>query len=66
MSHSCHSRVFSLVTRLLVLLESTAEAPLQQVAKRANRLLIIIIIIIVVSFSQATTILTEAITLIQT
>ena len=56
MSHTCHSRVFSLVTRLLALLESIAEAPHRQVAKRANRPFLI------VSFSQATTILTEAIT----
>ena len=32
--HTCHSRVFSSVTRLLALLKSTAEAPHQQVANR--------------------------------
>ena len=36
MSQTCHSRVFSSVTRLLALLESTAEAPHRQVAKQAN------------------------------
>ena len=43
MSHTCHSRVFSLVTGLLALLESTAEAPPRQVAKRVNRPLMIIV-----------------------
>ena len=31
MDHTCHFRVFSSVTRLLVLLERTAEAPHRQV-----------------------------------
>ena len=56
MSHTCHSRVFSSVTRLLTLLESTTEEPHLHVAKPANRPFLI------VSFSQATAILTEAIT----
>ena len=38
MDHICHSPVFSSVTRLLALLESTAEAPHRQVTKWANRL----------------------------
>ena len=63
MDHTCNSRVFSSVTRLLALLENTAEASHWQVAKQANRPFLIIIII--VSFSWATTILAEAITMIQ-
>ena len=65
MDHTCHSQVFSTVTILLALLESTAEASHQQLAKRTNR-----------SFSdnyyyycffhEATTILTGAIPMIQT
>ena len=57
MSHTCYSRVFSSATRLLAMLECTTEAPHRQVAKRA---------VIIVSFSWATTILAEAITMIQT
>ena len=45
----------SSITRLLALLESTAEAPHRQVTKQANRPFLII-----VSFSQATTILTDS------
>ena len=37
MDHTCHSRVFSTVTRLLTLTESIAEVPNRQVAKMANR-----------------------------
>ena len=59
MDYTCHSRVFSSVTRLFALLESTAEAPHRQVAKQANRPFL------VSSFSKTTTILTEAITMIQ-
>ena len=59
MSHACHSRVFSSVTRLLALLESTAEAPHQQVTKQVNRPFLIM----VSSFRWPTTILTVAITM---
>ena len=38
MDHTCHSQVFSTVTRLLTLTESIAEVPNRQVAKSANRL----------------------------
>ena len=34
--HTCHSRVFSTVTRLLVLTESIADVPNRRVAKLAN------------------------------
>ena len=37
MDHTCHSRVFSTVTRLLTLTESITEVPNRQVAKSANR-----------------------------
>ena len=63
MSHTCHSRVFSSAIRLLALLESTAEAPHRQVAKRAN--CPFLIVCSSSSFSQATVIFTEAITMIQ-
>ena len=54
LSHTCHSRVFASVTRLLALLESTAVAPHRQVAKRAN---CVFLLIIIVSSAKATTIL---------
>ena len=50
MDHTCHSRVFSTVTTLLVLLESTAEASHWQVTEWTNRPFLIIIII--VSFTR--------------
>ena len=60
MDHTCHSRVFSSVTRLLALLESTGEAPHRQVAKRANCLFSDYCF-----FHWATVKLTGAITMIQ-
>ena len=37
MDHTCHSRVFSTVTRLFTLTQSIAEVPNRQVAKPPNR-----------------------------
>ena len=56
MSHTCHSPVFSSVTRLLAVSESIAEVPHRQVAKWANHFFF---------FSEATTIMAEAIAMIQ-
>ena len=44
MEHTCHSRVFSSVARLLALLEGTTEAPHWQVAKRANHPFLMILL----------------------
>ena len=63
MSHTCHSRVFSTVTRLLALLESTAKAPHWQAAKRANGPFLHFYMILL---SLAYRDLTGAITMIQT
>ena len=61
MIHTSHSWVFSSATRSLVLLETIAGVPHRQVAKRPNRLSSFIL-----SFSQASTIMAEAITMTQT
>ena len=58
MSHTCHSLVLSSVTRLLAVSESIAEVPHRQVAKQANQLFLFF-------FREATTIMAEAITMIQ-
>ena len=62
MSHTCLSPVFSSVTRLLVVSESIAEVPHRQVAEWANRLSHSSFLF----FSEATTIMAEAIAMIQT
>ena len=59
MDHTCHSRVFSTVTRLLALTESIAEVPNRQVAKSANRFQSSFFV------SHSTT-MNQAITIIQT
>ena len=59
MDHTCHSRVFSTVTRLLTLTESIAEVPNRQVAKSANRFQSSF-------FRGHSTTMTQAITIIQT
>ena len=59
MDHTCHSRVFSTVTRLLTLTESIAEVPYRQVAKSANRFQSSFFV------SHSTT-MNQAITIIQT
>ena len=59
MDHTCHSRVFSTVTRLLTLTESIAEVPNRQVAKLVNCLQLSSF------FWEHSTIMTEAITMIQ-
>ena len=64
MSHTCLSPVLSLVTRLLAVSESIAEVPHRQVAKWVN--LLSHSSIIIFSFSEATTIMAEAIAMIQT
>ena len=61
MDHTCHSRVFSTVTRLLTLTESIAEVPNRQVAKSANRFKSSFVFFV----SHSTT-MTQAITIIQT
>ena len=62
MDHTCHSRVFSTVTRLLTLTESIAEVPNRQVAKSANRFQSPFVFF----FRDHSTTMTEAITVIQT
>ena len=62
MSHTCLSPVFTSVTRLLAVSESIAEMPHRQVAKWANQLSHSSILF----FSEATTIMAEAIAMIQT
>ena len=61
--HTCHSRVFSTVTRLLTLTESIAEVPNRQVAKPANRFQLSFLLSF---FRDHSTTMTEAITIIQT
>ena len=58
--YTCHSRVFSTVTRLLTLTESIAEVPNRQVAKLANRSFLLSSF-----FWDHSTTMTEAITIIQ-
>ena len=62
MDHTCHSRVFSTVTRLLTLTESIAEVPNRQVAKSANRFQSVLLSF----FCSHSTTMTQAITIIQT
>ena len=59
MDHTCHSRVFSTVPRLLMLTKSIAEVPNRQVAKLSNCHNSSF-------FSNHSTTMTEAITIIQT
>ena len=63
MRPSSHSRVFSSATRSSTLLETIAGVPQRQVAKRPNRLSSSSFFL---SFSQASTIMAEAITMTQT
>ena len=59
MDHTCNSRVFSTVTRLLMLTESITEVPNRQVAKSTNRFQFSF-------FRGHSTTMTEAITMIPT
>ena len=63
MDHTCHSQVFSIVTRLLALTESIAEVPNRQVAKSANRFQFSCLLAF---FRDHSTTMTEAITMIPT
>ena len=65
MDHTCHSRVFSTVTRLLTLTESIAEVPNRQVAKSANRFQFSFCLLAFFFRGHSTT-MTEAITMIST